>query len=101
MFTCTIAVDGFVYAVHRTRIRNALMKVCLAGAHLSTQLGLALDAVESQPGDNFVLLLSNPESQQYRALYSYDPETGEVSALAFATDCCVARCRMLSCLRMR
>jgi hypothetical protein len=62
----------------RNRIKNALTKVCLAGAHLASQLGHALDAFEADPGDNFILLLSNPETQQYRALYSFDPTTGEV-----------------------
>lgn len=65
----------------RTRIRNALLKVCLAGGHLSAQLSLALDAIDSHPGDNFIILLSAPESLQYRALYAFDPMNGEVRTL--------------------
>ena len=72
-------------------MKNAMMKVCLAGGHLSSQLMMALDAMDAEIGDNFILLLSNPDAQQYRALYAFDPATGEVRArgvCVFVHGCC-------------
>lgn len=57
---------------NKQKIVNALKRLCLAGPHRAMELQEALDAINTSPFTNFVILLSSAQSVIYKALYGVD-----------------------------
>lgn len=58
---------------NKALIRNAIVHVCLAGAHLRRKKDDALDVLESYPGENFVILFGQ-KRLNFRGLYCLDAD---------------------------
>lgn len=63
---------------NRARIRNAVKWVLLPGFHRQEELSEALAALERDPSPNLIVLLRSSDSLAYKALYSYDPASGQI-----------------------
>ena len=66
------------HSSNKRRVANALTRLCLAGAHLQSQLDEAKAEMEACSGSNFVVLFRSPENFTYRGLYCLEEKTQEV-----------------------
>ncbi|CAM9253119.1 unnamed protein product [Pylaiella littoralis] len=68
------AVRGFSRRSNRKLVRNAINFLCLAGGHLEEKKTRALQALDSHPGSNFVVLLAHTKLLSFKGLYACSGE---------------------------
>ncbi|CAM9425449.1 unnamed protein product [Ectocarpus sp. 13 AM-2016] len=64
------AVRGLSRRSNRKLVRNAINFLCLAGGHLQERKARALEALDSHPASNFVVLLAHTKLLSFKGLYA-------------------------------
>eukprot|EP00752_Nemacystus_decipiens_P010612 g9450.t1 len=64
------AVRGFSRRSNRKLVRNAINFLCLAGGHLEKKKARVLEALDSHPAANFVVLLAHTKLLSFKGLYA-------------------------------
>eukprot|EP00903_Cladosiphon_okamuranus_P009411 g8975.t1 len=74
---CSVAsppVRGFSRRSNRKLVRNAISFLCLAGGHLEKKKARVLEALDSHPASNFVVLLAHTKLLSFKGLYACSGE---------------------------